>query len=94
MYPQCVEQNKKNITLSQLKIIFLYSREKMQYLTWACFRNDSNSRFNVVQFCSDSQIQAITRSKSDQVTSVKPFQSYLMICVARPIISRITVNYY
>ena len=39
MYPQSMflSKNKENIT-----ILHLYSSEKLQYITWACFRNEEN----------------------------------------------------
>ena len=43
MYQQSMfsSKNKKNITFFHLKIIFFYNREKLQYITWACFHYDN-----------------------------------------------------
>ena len=36
-----LSKNKKKITIFHPKIIVFYSCEKLQYITWACFRNTS-----------------------------------------------------
>ena len=40
-----LSKNKNNITIFNLKTIF-FSDEKLQYFTWACFRNDGDSVHN------------------------------------------------
>ena len=36
----CFEQKYENSKKNQLKIAIFYSREKLLYIAWACFRNE------------------------------------------------------